>query len=1038
MALKTIDQQPLTTDTILFDLPTPGADGCFTSDPYKVDSLVVYYVERSFLGSNYGTYDSVKYDPTLLAAVTAADKLVCDNPSQVNITASQLAHARLQGAAQTNTFYFKEAVPVLIVGDAQNSAWLSTGTANALLIHNGTGRFQYQWQLAGDIREGDFFVCWTWTPLIAGDSLSNNQQFTIFSDPRSVVTIPSHIVSDTKYDTLLERYLPEMYKETIADIDLTPDVTDKLNHAIAKGFTFIENQANQVIDLFDANALHESFLVYLADLFNLKLKSQDPTLWRRQIKEAIPLFKQKGTENGLKAAFAQAGMTLNKVTNLWQVVSPYTWQESFLVKDSAIFQIAKPIITPIDPNNFGLWVRRAGTSNYVSYNHSMVSFTESDCGLTTTMTWIGDESSVNPVHLFSGDIIRVLYQFRTVPGGQQSIENYIRALSLADLRDEAAQEFPFKNWNVHLIEEDDPLFSSIVPVRQPFTDAVIFGKVRTEFPYGENIYNMEEYNGSVRDSTDPCEIDKDFVDPCTACFSSKFSIDLSIEDLCDDRVAEVYDILSEYTPFHAVPQQINLAGEVNDFVQPPVEEIEVLIQFNHSEFVLSGDANPFFTRYIEPNGLTTGAVTRSQLADMTVVVSNKTGVAYNDHISLVSPGTNLQDLGINKNEHILEVLAPSANAATYRLTGFQNEVAQVIGVVNEPLDQSMFTFNLSNILYATTTASITQSDLFMFTDSNTNLADLGVKTNWDVLNTPNYTGGAWSVRIPSLSGTPYVIDDIQDGVLILVNHSNTLPTGGASGLTYSLLDDNSVVVAQSTTGVLTVTRRGLVDLHDIYIMDIHQFVQQGDYVLYSGIQFPVSRISGSKFYIDNYQSGNAAGVTLSMIRRLAYHSIGYFAYSGLKLRTTDNYEDSLGMLNGDNPPTTDPDQITDNSLFKECFLVQIGNDFYKIAEINSTLITLDGLPYDWTTLMAGGTSVQYNILHFTKDTVAINLLVFDQLGRGGKDPVIQEIQSLVNNDIAIVALQVPKGADLSENVAQEEQISFKVEYRNGQIQEGVL
>jgi len=51
--------------------------------------------------------------------------------------------------------------------------------------------------------------------------------------------------------------------------------------------------ANQLIDLFDANALHESLLNYLSNLFAIKLRSSDPTLWRRQIKEAIPLFKKR-------------------------------------------------------------------------------------------------------------------------------------------------------------------------------------------------------------------------------------------------------------------------------------------------------------------------------------------------------------------------------------------------------------------------------------------------------------------------------------------------------------------------------------------------------------------------------------------------------------------------------------------------------------------------------------------------------------------------------------------------------------------------
>ena len=143
------------------------------------------------------------------------------------------------------------------------------------------------------------------------------------------------------------------------------------------------------------------------------------------------------------------------------------------------------------------------------------------------MTWMGEDLSSGAMALVEGDIIRVLYQYKTVPGSlEQNIEDYIQTLPLADIRDEEDQIYPPKNWNVRLLEEDDIMFDVIIPVRHPFHENLIFGQVRTEFPYSENIYNMETYNGSSRDSYDPCFIDRKFRDPCGNCLSSKFSIDI--------------------------------------------------------------------------------------------------------------------------------------------------------------------------------------------------------------------------------------------------------------------------------------------------------------------------------------------------------------------------------------------------------------------------------------------------------------------------------------------------------------------------------
>lgn len=1046
MAEKRINENPRITDTIIFDLPTPGADGCFTADPYKVDKVTIYYVERSFQTQNWGEYDKATYDPALLEKVVAAMALACSDPTPTNIAAAQQAQNELAATTQINKFYYNDAVVVNTVGTAENPAWLSTDTTDSPLVlvsedadgNPQFGHFTYSWSPQGSVREGDYFICWTWTPLPAGDTLSDHVSFTIYGDPRAVITIPSHLTDPQKYGTLLERYLPDMYKQYVSDADLTPNVTDKLNLAIADGFTFMENLANQLIDLYDANALHESLLVYLSNLFNLRLKSNDPTLWRRQIKEAVPLFKKKGTLAGLKDAFSQAGMTLNKLTRLWQVVSPYTWQESFKVKSSPTFRLAKVPILPIDPNNFGLWLRRHGTTEYVPIDADNIEFETDSCGLFTHITWIGDEKSINPLPLYQGDFLRILYQYAVIPVGQQPIEDYIRSLYLADTRDEADQDYPPKNWNVRIIEEDDPLFNLIVPVRHPFHEDIIFGQVRTEFPFSENIFNMEEYNGSTRDTTDPCLMDKAFLDPCGGCLSSKYAIDVSVENLSDERIVEVRDILKEYTPFHAVPHALNLDGTVNEYVLPPVEEIEFLMTVAKDEIVLSGDANPFFTRIIE-DGLTISKVTRDELAAQNVVVTSDTGTLYSDHISIVVPEDDLGRIGLDVNNNVLEVLAPSSNYGTYLISSVDGHIGVVEGDFLEPLNQSMFTFRLSNITYSTSTAIIRQKNLIKLSDDNVSFFSYGVRTLWDFDNTPSYIGGSWQVLIPEYSSTPYDIAIMDtDDMLVLVD-DGTLPTDDISGVAYTLLDDSGNEIATSTSGMIEVSKRALVDLNDSNVADIHDYVVHGDYMVYGDIEYKVTDFSGSQFYVEGYDLGDAAGVSVNIKRRLIEQGIGYFGYSGLKLETTTNYEAELGILNGVNPPYTDPNYITDNNLFKENFLVRIFNDYYKIAEIDGTTITLSGTtPYDVPTLAAGGSLSTFSISKFSKGTVSIKFTVFDQLDRRGKDPVIEEILSEVTDDVAVFALSLPPNKNFSDSVMQDEGLSFTVEYRDGSTSQGEL
>ena len=379
--------------------------------------------------------------------------------------------------------------------------------------------------------------------------------------------------------------------------DLSPEVLNGVNGAVADGFTALEDLANQIVDLPDANSTSESMLTLLGNTFGLKLRSNDPTMWRRQIKRAVPLYKKKGTLLGLTEALGQAGIKLAKFTKLWQVNSKYTHQEAFAINaDSTMsFTLAERVILPTDTNNTEVYTRDVGESSlWVRVDSSNIDI--SDDGEISHFEWIGNDLPI-------GSSIRIVYKTLAVPNGnEQDVENYIRTLPLADQRDERNQQYPLKNWNVKVISEDDALFDDVIAERHPFHDPVVWGWVRTEFAYSENVYNMEEYNGSKRQSINPCDIDKDFLDPCSQGLSSKYTVDLEIDTLSSDRIVEATDIIRDYTPFHAVLHSINLYGGINDFVQPPIEEINALIKFSVDDFALT-NVQTVFNRSMERSNI---------------------------------------------------------------------------------------------------------------------------------------------------------------------------------------------------------------------------------------------------------------------------------------------------------------------------------------------------------------------------------------------------------------------------------------------------
>lgn len=125
----------------------------------------------------------------------------------------------------------------------------------------------------------------------------------------------------------------------------------------------------------------------------------------------------------------------------------------------------------------------------------------------------------------------------------------------------------------------------ICPLGIPAADPVSFGYERTTFPYSEKVYNMDEYNGSLRPSGDPCSISKDFQDLCDCSPTTWLSLTIRSRDLSDDTIREFESIVKEAKPFHAQVRDISFVGDFSDDILI-TEDIEMVIRAGLEEEML--------------------------------------------------------------------------------------------------------------------------------------------------------------------------------------------------------------------------------------------------------------------------------------------------------------------------------------------------------------------------------------------------------------------------------------------------------------------
>jgi hypothetical protein len=95
----------LNTTLIRFELSTENSSQCLF-DPYKIDTIKIYFVERDFNNTSISEYVDTYEKNEDKIKLENAYKATCEDPSEANIINLKKIKNQLDGSKISNTFYF--------------------------------------------------------------------------------------------------------------------------------------------------------------------------------------------------------------------------------------------------------------------------------------------------------------------------------------------------------------------------------------------------------------------------------------------------------------------------------------------------------------------------------------------------------------------------------------------------------------------------------------------------------------------------------------------------------------------------------------------------------------------------------------------------------------------------------------------------------------------------------------------------------------------------------------------------------------------
>ncbi len=104
VSTKRLDESPTIADRVLINIDCPDADGCFLNNPYRVDNVTIYYVNRTYSGANYSKYDKEIYDPKIKLELDAAIAKACSDPTTENLDNVESLRISLNNSIKIDSF----------------------------------------------------------------------------------------------------------------------------------------------------------------------------------------------------------------------------------------------------------------------------------------------------------------------------------------------------------------------------------------------------------------------------------------------------------------------------------------------------------------------------------------------------------------------------------------------------------------------------------------------------------------------------------------------------------------------------------------------------------------------------------------------------------------------------------------------------------------------------------------------------------------------------------------------------------------------
>lgn len=589
----------------------------------------------------------------------------------------------------------------------------------------------------------------------------------------------------------------------------------------------------------------------------------------------------------------------------------------------------------------------------------------------------------------ANDILKIRYQYKDYPYEIESSspdylinfdnyelckDDYILSLPLADDRfpyDSLYtnnQLIPLVNYNIRLLPDTTCFITpdneidefnclskyevcDLCSVRNPLEKPIVFGYIRTKFPWSENVYNMDEYDGSTRPSYEPCDIDEDFLDKCSCCWSSQFSISVEADKLSNKSIESIKEAINEFRPFHSQLKTLSYSGSFTDYcniddlnynfeIRQSYEDMFLVSTFDPSQGNIKNRSD--FYDFAEgtfsttPSDLKEGVVLRDSSGNF-----NQFGVgSRNDNVILPSL------YNIVRSRVVIESPEGSIHSGnTYNVGVISNKEIQLLddesiippGEIGDNTDSIPISFPYSYegpwsySIYSrkfpisiendpswpedtTINVDITQSGKYVIS-TNVSMLSSGL----ELVSTKSDPSNVYKVVIES-GAQPgiYNIHDAQDNTIILSDYQYGDPFG--SSITFSIIRDGVLI-----DGLTSIT--GTLNREEVYGNFI--YAESDDLALewdidneiayvcinndnyYPIVEMTPSIASGTHVKFKNYASGVTGTNRISIFEKRFSSSTGYIVSSTDIIHTPSSAEGSVNFYNLIHNSTENEDRIND-------------------------------------------------------------------------------------------------------------------------------